>query len=323
MAYKNLIAALSAVLALCGGEALAQSYPSKPVRIVAPFPPGGAPDLFARMIAENLGASLGQQMVVENRTGAGGNIASEAVARSAPDGYTLYLAAHPPFTLNPLLFAKAPYDAVKDFSPIALLGSQWFVLVVNPAVPARSVQELVAYAKANPGKLSYGSSGIGTPHHLGMEYLKLALGLDMVHVPYKGASLVIPDLVNGAIPVALSALTVAGAHLKSGKLIPLALTSRQRSSSLPGVPTIAETVVPNYEVTAWFALVAPAGTPKDIVERLNAEAVRTMAKPEVLTRLGAMGLEAQTSTPQGLADTIKAEIGRWERVIKEGKLKAD
>jgi tripartite-type tricarboxylate transporter receptor subunit TctC len=320
--FRALIAGFFSVLALCGG-AIAQSYPAKPVRIVAPFPPGGAPDLFARMIAENLGASLGQQMVVENRTGAGGNIASEAVARSAPDGYTLYLAAHPPFTLNPLLFAKAPYDAVKDFSPIALLGSQWFVLVVNPAVPARTVQELVAYAKANPGKLSYGSSGIGTPHHLGMEYLKLALGLDMVHVPYKGASLVIPDLVNGAIPVALSALTVAGAHLKSGKLVPLALTSRQRSPALPGVPTIAETVVPNYEVTAWFALVAPAGTPKDIVERLNAEAVRTMAKPEVLSRLGAMGLEAQTSSPQGLADTIKTEIGRWERVIKEGKLKAE
>jgi tripartite-type tricarboxylate transporter receptor subunit TctC len=321
--FRAVIAAVFAVLALVGGGAIAQSYPSKPVRIVAPFPPGGAPDLFARMIAENLGASLGQQMVVENRTGAGGNIASEAVARSAPDGYTLYLAAHPPFTLNPLLFARAPYDAVRDFSPIALLGSQWFVLVVNPAVPARSVQELVAYAKANPGKLSYGSSGIGTPHHLGMEYLKLALGLDMVHVPYKGASLVIPDLVNGAIPVALSALTVAGAHLKSGKLIPLALTSRQRSPSLPGVPTIAETVVPNYEVTAWFALVAPAGTPRDIVDRLNAEAVRTMAKPELLDRLGAMGLEAQTSTPQGLAEIIKTEIGRWARVIKEGKLKAD
>ena len=321
--FRALIAGFFSVLALSGGEAIAQSYPAKPVRIVAPFPPGGAPDLFARMLADNLGASLGQQMVVENRTGAGGNIASEAVARSAPDGYTLYLAAHPPFTLNPLLFAKAPYDAVKDFSPIALLGSQWFVLVVNPAVPARTVQELVAYAKANPGKLSYGSAGIGTPHHLGMEYLKLALGLDMVHVPYKGASLVIPDLINGAIPVALSALTVAGAHLKSGKLVPLALTSRQRSAALPGVPTIAETVVPNYEVTAWFALVAPAGTPKDIVDLLNAEAVRTMAKPEVLSRLGAMGLEAQTSSPQGLADTIKTEIGRWERVIKEGKLKAE
>ena len=321
--FHAVIACLIAVIALSGGEAIAQSYPTKPSRIIAPFPPGGAPDLFARLVAENLGASLGQQMVVENRTGAGGNIASEAAARSAPDGYTLYLAAHPPFTLNPLLFARAPYDAVKDFSPIALLGSQWFVLVVNPAVPARSVQELVAYAKANPGKLSYGSSGIGTPHHLGMEYLKLALGLDMVHVPYKGASLVIPDLVNGAIPVALSALTVAAAHLKSGKLVPLALTSRQRSPLLPGVPTIAETVVPGYEVTAWFALVAPAGTPKDIVERLNAEAVRIMAKPDLLARLGGMGLEAQTSTPQGLAEVIKTEIGRWERVIKEGKLKAD
>jgi tripartite-type tricarboxylate transporter receptor subunit TctC len=323
MPCKCLIAGLIAVLALCSGEASAQSYPAKPVKIIAPFPPGGAPDLFARLVAENLGASLGQQMVVENRPGAGGNIASEAAARATPDGYTLYLAAHPPFTLNPLLFSRAPYDAVKDFAPIALLGSQWFVLVINPALPARSVQELVAYAKANPGKLSYGSAGIGTPHHLGMEYLKVALGLDMVHVPYKGASPVIPDLVSGAIPVALSGLTVAAAHIKSGKLIPLALTSAQRSPAMPGVPTIAETIVPGYEVTAWFALVAPAGTPKEIVTRLNAEAVRTMSKPELLGRLGALGLEPQTSSPEGLGEVIKTEITRWERVIKEGKLKAD
>jgi tripartite-type tricarboxylate transporter receptor subunit TctC len=317
---RSVVAALLAAIAFSAG---AQPYPSKPVKIIAAFPPGGAPDIFARLIAENLGASLGQQVIVENRTGAGGNIASEAAARSAPDGYTLYLAAHPPFTLNPLLFAKAPYDAVKDFAPIAMLGTQWFVLVVNPAVvPAKTVQELIAYAKANPGKLSYGSSGIGSPHHLGMEYLKVALGLDIVHVPYKGASLVIPDLVNGAIPVALSALTVAGAQLKAGKLIPLALTSKQRSASLPGVPTIAETVVPGYEVTAWFALVAPAGTPKDIITRVNAEAVRTLQKPEVVSRLGAMGLEPQTSTPEGLGDIIRSEIERWERVIKEGKLKA-
>lgn len=312
-----------AVLVVMPDVASAQAYPTRPLRIIAPFPPGGAPDLFARLIGESLGASLGQPVVVENRTGAGGNIASEAAARSAPDGNTLYLAAHPPFTLNPLLLSKAPYDPVRDFAPIALLGSQWFVLVVNPAVPARSVQELVAHAKANPGKLSYGSSGVGSPHHLGMEYLKLALGLDIVHVPYKGGALVVPDLVNGSIPVALTALTVAGAHLKSGKLVPLAVTSRERSASLPGVPTVAETAVPGYEVTAWFALVAPAGTPTEIVGRLNAEALRTMAKPDLLARLGALGLEAQTSSPQGLGEIIRAEISRWERIVREGKLKAE
>jgi tripartite-type tricarboxylate transporter receptor subunit TctC len=314
---------IALVLAAITLSAAAQPYPSRPVKIIVAFPPGGAPDIFARLVAESLGASLGGQVIVENRTGAAGNIASEAAARSAPDGYTLYLAAHPPFTLNPLL-SKAPYDAQKDFAPIAMLGTQWLVLVVNPAVlPVKTVQEFIAYAKANPGKLSYGSSGIGSPHHLGMEYLKVALGLDMVHVPYKGAALVIPDLVNGSLPVALSALTVASAQLKAGRLIPLAITSKQRSPSLPGVPTIAETVVPNYEVTAWFALVAPAGTPKDIIARVNAEAVRTMGRPEVLSRLGAMGLEAQTSTPEGLGSIIQGEIKRWEVIVKEGKLKAE
>lgn len=314
---------MAVLLAATAFSAAAQSYPNRPVKIIVAFPPGGAPDIFARLVGESLGTSLGGQVVVENRTGAAGNIASEAAARSAPDGYTLYLAAHPPFTLNPLL-SKAPYDAEKDFAPIAMLGNQWLVLVVNPSVlPVRTVQEFIAYAKANPGKLSYGSSGVGSPHHLGMEYLKVALGLEMVHVPYKGAAPVIPDLVNGSLPVALSALTVASAQLKAGRLIPLAITSKQRSDSLPGVPTIAETVVPGYEVTAWFALVAPAGTPKDIITRVNAEAVRTMRKPEVLSRLGAMGLEATPSTPAELGSVIRSEVVRWERIIKEGKLKAE
>ncbi|MSQ73759.1 MAG: tripartite tricarboxylate transporter substrate binding protein [Betaproteobacteria bacterium] len=312
-----------AALALCAGEAAAQSYPAKPIRMIAPFPPGGAPDLFARLIGDNLGASLGQQVVVDNRPGAGGNIASEAAAKSPPDGYTLYLAAHPPFTLNPILFSRAPYDAIRDFAPIALAGSQWFVLAVNPTVAARTVQELIAHVKANPGKLSYASSGNGTPQHLGMEFFKLALGLDIVHVPYKGASLFVADLLNGTVGVALASLTVAGQHLKSGKLVPLALTSRQRSSEFPGLPTIAETVIPNYEVTAWFAVVAPAGTPREIIARLNGEIARTMAKPDVQKRLVGLGLEAQTSTPEELAGIIKAEIAKWGPIVRDARIKVD
>ena len=310
-----------AIFALCAGESAAQSYPARPIRMIVPFPPGGAPDLFARLIGDNLVASFGQQVIVDNRPGASGNIASGVAAKSPPDGYTLYLAAHPPFTLNPILFSRAPYDAIRDFAPIALAGSQWFVLTANPAVPARTVQELIAYVKANPGKLSYASSGNGTPHHLGMEFFKLALGLDIVHVPYN--SLFVADLLAGTIGVALAPLALTGQHFKSGKLVPLALTSRQRSPSLPGMPTIAETVIPDYEVTAWFAVLAPAGTPREIIARINSEIVRTMAKPEVQSRLSGIGLEALSSTPEELAGVIKAEITKWAPIIKAANVKVD
>jgi tripartite-type tricarboxylate transporter receptor subunit TctC len=324
MRSARFMAALVGILVFFASAAFAQSYPSKPLRMLVPFPPGGAPDLVARLLATNLSARFGQPVVVENRPGAAGNIASEAAAKSAPDGYTLYLAAHPPFTLNPMLYSRVPYDPVKDFAPIALAGSQWFVLVVNPGLPVRTPQELVAYAKANPGKLSYSSYGSGTPHHLGMEFLKVALGLDIVHVPYdKAISQVVPDLVSGVVPVALSAVAVAGPHLKSGKLLPLAVTSRQRVPALPDVPTVAETLVPDYEVTAWFGLVAPAGTPREIITKLNAETVHAFAVPETVTRLNGLGLEPRTSSPEGLAAIIQAEIAKWGRIVKEAKLRVD
>ena len=322
MHWKQLITGLTAML-LVGGAA-AQTWPAKPVRILAPFPPGGAPDLVARLLATNLSTALGQPVIVENRPGAAGNIASEAAAKSAPDGYTLYLAAHPPFTLNPMLYSRVPYDPVKDFTPISLAGTQWFILAVSPALPVRNVQEFVAHARANPGKLSYSSYGSGTPHHLGMEFLKVALGLDIVHIPYdKAISQVVPDLVSGVVPLGLTALTQAGAFLKAGKLVPIAVTSRQRVSAFPNVPTIAETLVPNYEVTAWFGLVAPAGTPRDIITRLNAETVRLFASQEAQTRMGGLGLEPQTSSPEGLAGIIQDEIGKWARIVKEARLKVD
>lgn len=318
----QLVAGLVAML-LMGGAA-AQAWPSKPVRIVAPFPPGGGPDLVARLLATNLATALGQPVLVENRPGAAGNIASEAVAKSAPDGYTLYLAAHPPFTLNPMLYSRVPYDPVKDFAPISLAGTQWFVLVVNPALPVRSPQEFVAHAKANPGKLSYSSYGSGTPHHLGMEFLKVALGLDIVHIPYdKAISQVVPDLMSGVVPLGLTALTQAGAFIRAGKLVPIAVTSRQRVSAFPDVPTIAETIVPNFEVTAWFGLVAPAGTPRDIIARLNAETVRLFASQEAQTRMNGLGLDPRTSSPEGLAGIIQDEISKWGRIVKEARLKAD
>jgi tripartite-type tricarboxylate transporter receptor subunit TctC len=315
------LVALSA--GLMGDAATADTYPSRPVRILVPFAPGGAPDLVARMVGDKLGASLGQRFIAENRVGAGGNIASEMAAQAAPDGYTLYLAAHPPFTLNPMLYSKTAYDPIKDFEPISLLGSQWFVLTAGPALPVRSIQEFVAHVKARPGQLSYGSSGAGTPHHLGMEFLKLALGLDIQHVPYRGASLMVVDLVNGQLPIAFTSLTIARQHFDSGKLVPLAVSLRARSAALPGVPSVAETVLPSFEVTAWFGMVAPARTGKEIVATLSREIGAAMRQPDVLERMTALGLDTRTSTPGEMAEVIKAEVAQWARVVSEAKLKVE
>jgi tripartite-type tricarboxylate transporter receptor subunit TctC len=321
---RRLIAILIvALLAGAAGVAAAQSYPARPIRILVPFPPGGGPDVLARLVADKLAITLGQRVFADNRPGAGGNIASEAAAQAAPDGYTIYLAAHPPFTLNPILYTNVPYDPVKDFAPIALLGSQWFVVTVNPALPVRTIQEFVAYAKARPGQLSYGSSGPGSPQHLGMELIKLALGLDIVHIPYKGASASIVDLLSGQIPAAFTSLAIARQHYDSGKLVPLAVTSRQRQPDLPNLPTIAETEIPNYEVTAWFGILAPAHTSREIVGLLNREIVAIMHQPDVRERMVALGLEVQTSTPEEMAAVIKSEIATWSRVVKQANLKIE
>jgi tripartite-type tricarboxylate transporter receptor subunit TctC len=314
---------LVALAAGAADQAQAQSYPSRPLRILIPFPPGGAPDVLARLVGDKLAASLGQRVVAENKPGAGGNIASEAAAQAAPDGYTIYLAAHPPFTLNPLLYAKAPYDAVKDFEPIALLGSQWFIVTVNPALPARTIQDLVTYIKARPGQLSYASSGAGSPQHLGMELIKLRLGLDMVHVPYRGATASLPDLLSGQIPLAFTSLAIARQHFDAGKLIPVAVTSRARAAQMPAIPTVAETFIPGYEVTAWFGIFAPARTPKEIVTRLNRDIVALMRLPDVQQRMVAMGLDTKTSTPEELGAIVRNEVATWGPVVKDAKLKVE
>jgi tripartite-type tricarboxylate transporter receptor subunit TctC len=321
---RHALAGLLLALGFASGPASAETYPSRPIRMLIPFPPGGAPDIVARIIGDKLSASLGQRVIADNKPGAGGNIASEAAAQAAPDGYTLYLAAHPPFTLNPLLYSRTAYDAVRDFAPVALVGSQWFMVAVNPsALPVRSIQEFVAYAKARPGALSYASSGAGSPQHLGMEFLKLAAGLDIVHVPYKGASLATVDLVSGVIPVALTSVAVAKAHLDAGKIVPLAVTSRARAASHPNLPTIAETVAPGYEVTAWFGVVAPAKTDPEIVARLNRAVVAAMGEADVRERMTALGLDVQASTAAEMAAVIRAEVATWKRVVEEAKLKVE
>jgi len=312
-----------ALIAGAAGAASAQTYPAHPIRILVPFPPGGGPDAVARLLGDKLAAAFGQRVFADNKPGAGGNIASEAAAQAAPDGYTIYLAAHPPFTLNPILYTKAPYDAVKDFEPVALLGSQWFVVTVHPSVPVRTIQEFIAYAKARPGQMSYGSSGPGSPQHLGMELIKLGLGLDIVHIPYKGASAAIVDLVSGQIPTAFTSMAIARQYYDSAKLIPLAVTSRQRQPDLPNLPTVAESGIPNYEVTAWFAIMAPAHTSREIVGLLNRAIIAAMHEPDIVQRMAGLGLDVQTSTPDELAAIIKAEIATWTPVVKQANLKIE
>jgi tripartite-type tricarboxylate transporter receptor subunit TctC len=315
--------ALGAAVMWGAGTAGAQTYPERPIRILAGFPSGSAPDILARLIGDKLGETLGQRGVVDNRPGAGGNIASETAAQAAPDGYTLYLVAHPPFTLNPMLYSKTSYDPVRDFEPVALVGSQWFIVSLNAGLPVRTMQELVDYAKARPGQLNYASAGAGSPHHLGIELLKLKLGLDIVHVPFRGASQGLPDVLSGAIPIMFTSINNASAHFQSGKLVALAVTSRARSPAMPDVPTVAETVYPGYEVTAWFGIVAPARTPKEIVATLNREIVAGMRQPDVTARMTALGLDVLASTPQEMAATIAAEIATWKPVIEAGKLKVE
>ena len=309
-------------LGITAGGVHAQ-YPTKPVRIIVPFSAGSTTDVIARILALPMQQGLGQTMVIDNRPGGDGALAGDMVARAPADGYTLLVATNSPLSAVPHLRKKPPYDALKDFAPVSMVGYYTFLLAVNPAVPARTLDQLVAHVKANPGKMSYASSGPGSPQHLGMEFFKHALGLDIVHVPYKGASLFVSDLVSGRIDMALASLTVAGQQLKSGKIVPLAVTSKQRSPLYPELPSVAESLIPGYEVTAWFAVMAPAGVPREIVTRLNGEIERFIAKPDVKTRLLGLGLDANFSSPEGLAEIIRSEIAKWGKVVRDAKIKVD
>src|SRR5512144_2335881 len=269
--------------------AWAQDYPTKPIRIVVPFPPGGATDLLARAVAQRLTEKWGQAVLVDNRPGAGGNIGSELVAKSAPDGYTLEMGTVGTHSINASLYAKMPYDHVKDFVPIILVAGVPNVLVVNPALPVNSVQELVAYAKANPGKLNFASSGNGTSIHLSGELFKVMAGVQMTHVPYKGSAPALQDLIGGQVQLMFDNLPPSLPQIKAGKLRALAVTTATRSPALPDLPTIAESGLPGFEASSWFGIVAPAGTPPAIVAKLNAEVAKWLASPEAQEKLLALG----------------------------------
>lgn len=319
-------AALLATLlaaALVSPSAMAQNYPNKPLRLIVPFPPGGPTDIVGRMVGQKLADGLGQPVVVENRPGAGGTVGSEAAAKSAPDGYTLLYGSTSTLGIAPSLYPKLGYDAIKSFAPISLVSSGPLLVVVNPAVPAKTLKELIALAKAKPGQLNYGSAGNGTPLHLAGELFKTLAGVDLVHIPYKGGAPAITDTVAGQVQIVFEGLPATAQFIRAGKLRALAITGTKRDPTLPDVPTVAEAGLPQFQVAFWSGLVAPAGTPKDIVARLNAEVVKALATPEVRETLAKQGLEPSGNSPEQFAAFIGEENARWARVVKVSGAKLD
>jgi tripartite-type tricarboxylate transporter receptor subunit TctC len=304
-------------------ETIAQTYPAKPVRVVVPFPPGGAADIVARAITQELGKAWGMQVIVDNRAGAGGLIGAEHAARAAPDGYTLLFASASPMTVSPHLASKPPYHPLRDFTPIVLIGFAPNVIVVHPSLPARSMKELIALAKARPGQINYASNGVGTLSHLAMELVKHQAGIDLVHVPYKGGAPAMIDMLAGRIDLYFSNTAVAMPHVKSGRIKMLAVTSAKRQAAVENVPTFAESGVPGYEVTSWFGLFAPAKTPADVITRLHAEVARIVALPDTVKHLDNAGLTAASSTPAELGAFVRREIEKWTKVVKAAGIKAD
>jgi len=317
------VAGAAAIAGTAPAAAQAQAYPTKPIRLVVPFPPGGATDILARDVAQKLGEAWGQSAVVDNRPGAGGNIGSELVARAAPDGYTLEMGTVGTHAINASLYAKMPYDHVKDFAPVILVAGVPNVLVVNPALPVNSVQELIAYAKANPGKLNFASSGNGTSIHLSGELFKVMADVQMTHVPYKGSAPALQDLLGGQVQLMFDNLPPSLPQIKAGKLRALGVTAATRSPALPDVPTIAESGLPGFESSSWFGVLAPAGTPPAVIAKLNAEIATWLASPDAKQKLLAIGANAAGGTPDDFAKHIAAETAKWAKVVKESGAKID
>jgi len=306
--------------ATAGTQSMAQSYPSKPIRLIIPFTPGGSTDILGRVVGQSLTEAWGQQVLIENKPGAGGAIGAEAAARAAPDGYTLFMGHVGTLAVNPALYPKLPYDPVKDFVPITLIAMVPNVLVVNPAVPAKTVQELIGLAKAKPAQLNYGSGGQGSAAHLAVEYFKLMTKTDIVHVPYKGTVPAVTDLMAGRITLTMTGLPPLLPQIRAGKLRALGVATGKRLPQLPEVPTIAEAGVPGFEATQWYGLLAPAGTPKAIIDRVHVEIARALVKPGVRTRLETAGADPVSMTPAEFAGFISSETTRWGRVIREAAI---
>ena len=315
---------LGIVFAFLASTVLAQSWPQKPVRVIVPFAPGGASDLMPRLVGEKLQTLWGQPVLMENRPGAAGNIGMEAGAKSPPDGYTLLSAPNGNLVVNPHMYSKLAYDVFKDLAPVTRISAVQNVLVVHPDVPASSLKELVALARAKPGTLNFASPGNGSQAHVAVELLKLQLGLDLVHVPYQGVGPAVKDLLGGRINVMVAQVPSALPHIKAGKLRALGVASSAPLAALPEVPTIASAApLPGFEAVSWYALMAPAGTPTDIIRRVHTDIANVLQMPDVRERLAGMGAEPSGESPAELAARIKAEYDRWGDVVRKANIKAD
>ena len=322
LALAGACAALAAS-ALAPTGAAAQAFPSKPITIIVPFSAGGTTDILARVVGQALTTELGQSVIVDNRAGAGGNIGGQAAARAPADGYTLFMGTVGTHAINAALYKKMPFDPIKDFAPLTRVANVPNLLVANPAQPYKTVQELIAYAKANPGKVNFGSSGNGSSIHLSGELFKSLAKVDMVHVPYKGSAPAVTDLLGNQIGIMFDNMPSAIQHVRSGKLRPLAVTTAKRSPELPDVPTIAEAGVPGYEATSWFGLFAPAGTPTPVVAQLNKAIVKVLNLPDVKKKIAEQGGEVVAETPEQFAAFIQKESVKWGKVVKESGASVD
>jgi tripartite-type tricarboxylate transporter receptor subunit TctC len=312
-----------AILTLTSAQAHSQDYPAKPIRIVVPFSPGGVADNSARVVADPLGARLGQQVLVENRPGASGNIGTQAVAQAAPDGYTLLLGFDGTMVINPHVFPKIPFDTLKDFAPVTKLGDATLILVAHPSVPARDLAEFIAHAKARPGPFAYGTSGTGGTPHLAGELLKLRTGISLEHVPYKGGGQAITDVVGGQIPLVFTAIATAQQYVRTGRLVGLGVPGARRSAALPDVPTFVESGLPGFDVSSWTGIFAPAGTPRPVVDKLQRELAAVLRTAFVRERYAVLGIEPVGNSPQEFGDQVRADLARWEKVVKEANVRLE
>jgi len=323
MSIVRFLCVLLAATASLGAPLHAQTYPSKPIRIVVPFPPGGAVDFYARTVQQPLSEALGQTVVIDNRVGASGMVGADHVAKSAPDGYTLLLGNIASLAINVGIYAKMPYDPAKDFTPITHTVDVNYALVVHPSLPVKTVAELIAYAKANPGKIAYGSAGSGSLPHLATELFKSSTGTELVHVPYKGGGPMVTDLLGGTVQMVIADQANLMPHVKSGKLRAIAVASPARSANYPELPTIAESGIPGFQAVAWNGLVGPAGLPPDIVRRLNEAFVKVQALPEVRDKLRGGGLDPIGDAPETFGRFIHDEIAKWSKIAKDVGARAD
>jgi tripartite-type tricarboxylate transporter receptor subunit TctC len=309
--------------ALSASVANAQDYPSKPIKLIVPFAPGGVTDTSARAVAEALGARLGQPVVVENKPGASGNIGTAQVAQSAPDGYTLVLGFDGTMVINTHVFPNMPFNTLRDFAPVTKLGDAALLLVAHPSVPAKNLAEFMAYAKSKPGPYAYGTSGTGGTPHLAGELMKLRTGIDLEHIPYKGGGQAMTDVLGGQIPLVFTAIASAQQHVKSGKVVGLGVPSRKRSAALPDVPTFIESGIPNFEATSWVGIFAPAKTPKPIIDKLQREIAAVLQTDKVKERYAVLGIDPVGNTPEQFTEQIKADLARWGEVVKAANIKVE